>query len=65
MDAQTVVDYYGGLVEVARARGVSRQAVGKWVDVGRVPARQAILIWRDTRGRLKIKPELYLDPSSS
>lgn len=37
MDIKTLLKVYGTASEIARAFGVSRQAVAKWVAAGEIP----------------------------
>ncbi|HAT7516521.1 TPA: Cro/CI family transcriptional regulator [Kluyvera cryocrescens] len=52
-----VVDYYGGISKTAVALGVTHSAVCQWGDV--IPQKQAFVIDRITKGKLKYDASLY------
>lgn len=52
-----VVDYYGGISKTAVALGVTHSAVCQWGDV--IPQKQAFVIDRITKGKLKYDSSLY------
>ncbi len=52
-----VVDYYGGISKTAVALGVTHSAVCQWGEV--IPQKQAFVIDRITKGKLKYDAALY------
>lgn len=52
-----VVDYYGGISKTAAALGVTHSAVCQWGEV--IPQKQAFVIDRITKGKLKYDASLY------
>lgn len=58
---EKAIKHFGSQSELARAVGISRQAVSKWRSEG-VPLSQAIVIERVTNGRVTMKqlcPEAF------
>jgi len=49
--------FFGSKMAIARALGVKRQAIQGWGEV--VPIRRAFVLQDLSRGKLKVKPELY------
>lgn len=58
-----VVDYYGGISKTAVALGVTHSAVCQWGDV--IPQKQAFVIDRITKGKLKYDASLYQKSTNS
>ncbi|EME5081853.1 TPA: Cro/Cl family transcriptional regulator [Klebsiella pneumoniae] len=52
-----VVEYYGGITKTAIALGVTHSAVCQWGSV--IPQKQAFVIERITKGKLKYDASLY------
>lgn len=52
MDTNTVVEFFGGRVALAKALGVTPQAVHKWMQTEIPPAR-AIQIEKLTEGKIQ------------
>lgn len=50
MTVRQLIDGLGGVVAVARARGVNRQAVYQWISADAVPAQQLVPIWQMALG---------------
>jgi len=59
MKAQQLIDRYGSQSAAARALGVGRAAVNKWVKKGVVPELTAYKLQVVTKGKLKVEPELH------
>ncbi|EJR0152273.1 TPA: Cro/CI family transcriptional regulator [Klebsiella pneumoniae] len=60
-----VVEYYGGISKTAIALGVTHSAVCQWGNV--IPQKQAFVIERITKGKLKYDANLYqksIDPAA-
>ncbi|AMA24976.1 Cro/CI family transcriptional regulator [Klebsiella pneumoniae] len=58
-----VVEYYGGISKTAIALGVTHSAVCQWGDV--IPQKQAFVIERITKGKLKYDASLYQKATDS
>lgn len=54
---QNVVAHFGGISKTALALKISHPAVCRWGDV--IPEKQAFVIERITKGKLKYDPSLY------
>lgn len=53
MTISDVVQYFGGVSDVAKALGISYQAVAQWVANDKVPEGRQWQIQAITRGKLK------------
>ncbi|HFO1949877.1 TPA: Cro/CI family transcriptional regulator [Klebsiella pneumoniae] len=58
-----VVEYYGGISKTAIALGVTHSAVCQWGNV--IPQKQAFVIERITKGKLKYDANLYQKATDS
>ena len=58
-----VVEYYGGISKTAIALGISHPAVCRWGEV--IPQKQAFVIERITKGKLKYDASLYQKATDS
>lgn len=58
-----VVEYYGGITKTAIALGVTHSAVCQWGNV--IPQKQAFVIERITKGKLKYDASLYQKATDS
>jgi hypothetical protein len=59
MQKETVIKHFGSAARVARALGVSRQAVHKWPDL--IPELSALRLDRITEGKLRYDEDEYRD----
>lgn len=60
MERDKVMKYYGGdKAAVAEALGITWQAVHKWPDP--IPMKSALRLQAITRGKLRVKLDLYRD----
>ena len=59
MKKQTAISYYGSQVRLAKAAGVSKQAVWNWGEF--VPPTIAELLHKNTNGALQYDPSAYPD----
>jgi len=50
---ERIINYFGGRPQLAKALGVTQQAVFRWVHTGVIPPAKAIMIERITGGRFK------------
>ena len=57
MKKQTAISYYGSQARLARAAGVSKQAVWNWGEF--VPPAIAELLQESTQGALTFDPSVY------
>ena len=57
-----IVRYYGTASNVARALGISRQAISKWGKRGHVPYEAQLLIEKATDGKLVATGESKYNP---
>lgn len=58
MQKQTVLDYFGGVMNTARVLGISHTAVSRWPE--QIPPLRAFQLERLTQGTLQVdepKPE--------
>ena len=53
MSPKEICDYYGSIRAAARAIGISRGAIHKWIDKGYVPIKRQIHLEALTNGDLK------------
>lgn len=63
MFKQDVLIFFGGVQKTARALNISHPAVCRWKSV--IPEKQALIIDRITKGKLKYSPALYQQHSST
>ena len=54
---KVVVAHFGGISKTALTLSISHPAVCRWGEV--IPEKQAFVIERITKGRLKYDPQLY------
>ena len=59
---ESVLKFYGGTTKAAMAIGVTHSAVCQWGAV--IPEKQAYVIERITKGKLKYDPSLYAKNSA-
>ena len=52
-----VIEHFGGVSKIASVLGISHPAVCRWGDV--IPQKQAFVIERITKGKLKYDASLY------
>ncbi|MDU1950931.1 MAG: Cro/CI family transcriptional regulator [Atlantibacter hermannii] len=52
-----VVEHFGGISKTASALGISHPAVCRWGEI--IPEKQAFVIERITKGKLKYDSKLY------
>jgi transcriptional repressor of cell division inhibition gene dicB len=57
MWTEDALKHYKSVSALARALGISRQSIQKWHEV--VPIERAFTLQDLTKGKLKVKPELY------
>jgi DNA-binding transcriptional regulator YiaG len=53
------IKHFGSEAQLARALGISRQAVNLWKSPDRIPKGSAYQLQVITAGRLRVLPELY------
>ncbi len=63
MHKSEVIEYFGGVSKTAVALGISHPAVCRWGDI--IPEKQAFVIERITRGKLKYSASLYQKANES
>jgi len=61
MRKSEVIKHFGGVSKTASALGISHPAVCRWGDV--IPEKQAFVIERITKGKLKYDVSLYQKPN--
>lgn len=57
MNVNQVVEHFGGIADVARALGISYQAVQQWVDKGEVPEGRQWQLQAMTNSELRANTE--------
>ena len=57
MHKTDVIEHFGGVSKTASVLGISHPAVCRWADV--IPQKQAFVIERITKGKLKYDASLY------
>lgn len=60
---KVVVKHFGGISKTANALNISHPAVCRWGEV--IPEKQAFVIERITKGKLKYDASLYLKTNES
>ena len=63
MRKSEVIEHFGGVSKTAGALGISHPAVCRWGEV--IPEKQAFVIERITKGKLKYDASLYQKPSET
>lgn len=63
MRKSEVIEHFGGVSKTASALGISHPAVCRWGDV--IPEKQAFVIERITKGKLKYNASLYQKPNET
>lgn len=63
MRKSEVIEHFGGVSKTASALGISHPAVCRWGDV--IPEKQAFVIERITKGKLKYDSSLYQKPNET
>lgn len=58
-----VVEHFGGISKTACALGISHPAVCRWGEI--IPEKQAFVIERITKGKLKYDSRLYQKPNET
>ena len=57
MRKKDVVQYFGSTSKVANILGIARPSVCLWKTI--IPEKQALILERLTKGKLKYSPKLY------
>ncbi len=63
MRKSEVIEHFGGVAKTASALGISHPAVCRWGEI--IPQKQAFVIERITKGKLKYDATLYQKPTDS
>lgn len=63
MHKTEVVEHFGGISKTANALGISHPAVCRWGEI--IPEKQAFVIERITKGKLKYDSKLYQKPNET
>ena len=63
MRKSEVIEYFGGVSKTASVLGISHTAVCRWSEV--IPQKQAFVIERITKGKLKYDASLYQKATDS
>lgn len=59
MKFETALAFYGSQAAIARVLGLKRQHVFSWKESGVIPAKHAVTLQNDSRGKVKIDPAVY------
>ena len=59
MKTQDAIDYYGNQVELAKALGVTKQAITQWKETGILPIGRAYQMQVVTGGDMEVDPNQY------
>lgn len=60
---QEVISFFGGVQKTAKALNISHPAVSRWKNI--IPEKQALIIERITKGKLKYSSSLYQQDTKS
>ncbi|EGT5722647.1 hypothetical protein FZI38_02720 [Cronobacter sakazakii] len=63
MHKKEVVEHFGGISKTANALGISHPAVCRWGEI--IPEKQAFVIERITKGKLKYDSKFYQKPNET
>lgn len=59
MKYDTAMSHYRTQEAIARVLKITKQAVGQWRKTGRVPAKSAVLLQQDSKGKVRVDPKVY------
>jgi DNA-binding transcriptional regulator YdaS (Cro superfamily) len=59
MKFETALAHYGSQAAIARVLGLKRQHVFSWKDLGVIPAKHAVTLEVDSKGKVKVDPKVY------
>jgi hypothetical protein len=59
MKWDTALGFYKTQSGIARALGLTRQQVHSWKDGGVIPAKHAVTLEVDSKGKVKVDPKVY------
>jgi len=60
MTYDTAIGFYESDRKIAEVLGISKQAVGRWKKSGVVPAVSALKLQTNSRGKVKVDPNVYV-----